>query len=299
MKGILIGLRFTFAALWKFLVWTWPITRPVLLVLSWPFRFSFGTLFRLFPAIRFLSRLRRKWTGRENVRLADIEKQMFLEPEGYDRSKLEFFLADKKMFAHVVQNSHFADLKALAMTSRFNRRLLEGEGYGKHDPKLPAAVSLRERSCVLGSKYQCWACGAQICSGCKVTIQSKAPNISFHLQNCEPQCSSCYLKNNCVRGAARSTCTHERAMLNKIEQRQVCSNCYNNQLRSPRIVSVKVREARGVKELRHLESRGLKCGSCSGFLDGSGPRWWCRTCCPQSECLSKYHVSWGEKAAKE
>ncbi|KAI1150108.1 hypothetical protein F4825DRAFT_428028 [Nemania diffusa] len=196
----------------------------------------------------------------------------------------------------IVLNLHYVDVVNLSLTSKRTYKAL----FPKQDPSEEDDRQLKYYSCWGNEKFDCWACGIQVCKECSKSKQCKKSTISFHMSLCAAACSKCYYKTlsngylmkrgcNCNDGREKSTTTYSygRAQYNPLVSRLVCNNCHN----MTRDEVLALRERRDKATYMNLLQQPLSCSVCSESLSRTGLRWWvCSKC--KRECRSNCHVGW-------
>lgn len=245
-------------------------------------------------------------------------KRRFQGGEGQN-SPLAEFLGIYDMLLLVTPELHFVDVMSLSRVSKsirevvlplndFDRRFGVFEMY----------------TCPGDNKSRCWICSNQVCSDCHQLPQVSQTSILFHLDCCEPFCSSCYHEHVTKEGFVQVSnqrkkkpdckCAPKNEHPNIFERvflgakkdrfsvlgklpRSVCREC--NKMNDIELLAA--RQKRTKHDLMQgRKSDGTLWTQCAvrgcGKDLGRGPRWWIcnkRTC--RRECRSLVHRAWGSK----
>jgi len=159
---------------------------------------------------------------------------------------------------------------------------------------LSSEAALGTLACQAGTKKQCWACSALMCSGCQTTMEdTPQPQTREHFL-CFPVCSGCHFRYLCEAksGKTKIPCKHPRGADGNVAV-QVCEVC----AAKPKETAREAREKAEALELRHLARSSVRCGRCKRRLGDSGPSWWVRCECG-TECTSEYHPHWRTRAKR-
>ncbi|KAF2806448.1 uncharacterized protein BDZ99DRAFT_573960 [Mytilinidion resinicola] len=205
----------------------------------------------------------------------------------------------------IARDLHYVDLINLSLTSKSMRDVVfPGTDHAARSDHFALYT------CEPDSKTECWNCTMQTCRGCGFWSHMPQTATLFHLDGCEPYCSSCYFSNVCARkGKAMDntkcvcapkpppswwkrimygeTATRVQvAASGTAPSRLLCAMCWD-------MGSLEVaqrREERTKAELRD-PNRCKTCAKC-GLGLGRGVRWWVHKQCGK-ECRSRLHLPWG------
>ncbi|KAI0469604.1 hypothetical protein F4859DRAFT_487205 [Xylaria cf. heliscus] len=213
---------------------------------------------------------------------------------------LHSVLSQEKVAERIMRQLHYADVVNLSLTSRGIREAV----FPRQDMSSVEEKHPRYYSCWGKKKYDCWACGIQVCDECSRSARCAKSTVSFHMSLCAAACSKCYYKTiskgaymrrpcQCTDGRTKSSYvrpSYWAADANHPAPRIVCRDCYN--MKEDKVLDL--REKRDQVMYSNLTQQPLSCSECSESLSRTGPRWWvCKKC--KRECRSKCHSGWSQK----
>ncbi|KAF2188957.1 hypothetical protein K469DRAFT_564483, partial [Zopfia rhizophila CBS 207.26] len=225
--------------------------------------------------------------------------------DGGEPTGLADFLGVYDILMLVAENLHYTDIVNLSLVSKSIREAVLP--VADYDRRLN---HFKMYTCQARSRKQCWVCTNQICKKCKHFRALKQTTSYFHLDTCQPYCSSCYFTHiqlppqprvdpRVCRCAPPSPTPsflqrlfHDKqyfinAQHTKHVTRMVCREC-NRYLDSELLEN---REKRTRAELRNPGREG-KCVKCEKWI--KGVKWWvCGNC--KKECVARCHAPWGKK----
>jgi hypothetical protein len=165
-------------------------------------------------------------------------------------------------------------------------------------------------TCDPATKTTCWNCTLQTCQYCGNWSSIPQTPTVFHLDGCEPYCSSCYFSNVCAR-KGKSMDTTECGCAPKNPPNWLKKFIFGKRLAAPRGLITNNAPPRllcgmclqigaeGVAPRRENRSRAElrdpdRCRTCAkcGLGLGRGVRWWVNKNCGK-ECRSRLHLPWG------
>ncbi|KAI0437300.1 hypothetical protein F4803DRAFT_539317 [Xylaria telfairii] len=209
---------------------------------------------------------------------------------------LRAVLSQEKVIEQIARQLHYVDVVNLSLASRGIREaVFLRQGVDETHP--------RYYSCWGNKKYDCWACGIQVCGECSRTKRCAKSTVSFHMSLCAAACSNCYYKTiskgshmrkpcQCNDGRANGpniTSAYWATVSNPQALRFVCRDCHG--MKDDEVLAL--REKRDKAMYSNLTQQPLSCSQCSESLPRTGPRWWvCSKC--KKECRSKCHSGWSQ-----
>ncbi|KAI0866593.1 hypothetical protein F4860DRAFT_499914 [Xylaria cubensis] len=211
-------------------------------------------------------------------------------------------LSQEAIVEKIARDLHYADVVNLSLASRGIREAV----FPRQDASDVENKDLRYSSCRGNRKYDCWACGIQICEECSKSMRLGKSTVSFHMSLCAAACSRCYYKTistgahmrqqcQCTDGRTKGNYTRRPSYYwapdpNPLATRLVCRDCYD--MTNDEVLAL--RERRDSAMYSKLTQQPLSCSQCSESLPRTGPRWWvCSKC--KMECRNKCHSEWSQR----
>ncbi|KAI0458627.1 hypothetical protein F5B21DRAFT_400078 [Xylaria acuta] len=262
---------------------------------------------RVRSALFFANRYARHWfhhkasKTKQNVRDTYALFPRRPQNRGAKEQGLHSVLSQEAVLERIARHLHYADIVNLSLTSRGIREAV----FPRQDNSAVDERHPRYYSCWGNKKYDCWACGIQICDDCSKSKRCAKSTVSFHISLCAAACSSCYYKTISKGNHMRHPCqcatdgrtkgssirpSYWAPYTNPQAPRLVCRDCYD--MTDDEVLALRERRDKAV--YLNLTQQPLSCSVCSESLPRTGPRWWvCSNC--KKECRSKCHSEWSQK----
>ncbi|KAI1749999.1 hypothetical protein F4782DRAFT_510982, partial [Xylaria castorea] len=262
---------------------------------------------RVHNALYFASQYARHWLQYKRSRTKQNARDAYallprrhLNREGKEKG-LHFILSEETISRQIASHLHYADIVNLSLASRGVREVV----FPRQDASKVDNRGPRYYSCWGNEKYDCWACGIQICHVCSKSTRCAKSTVSFHISLCAATCSSCYyrtisrgssMRQPCQCSDGRTNDSHTRRTTywatdpNPLISRLVCRDCYD--MTGTEVLALRERRDRAMYS--NLTQQPLSCSQCAESLPRTGPRWWVCSKCTK-ECRSKCHSEWSQK----